>query len=255
MAQQFRDKVALVVGGTSGIGESTAIAFGREGAKVVVAGRRVKEGKEIIDAIRADGGEAIFVQTDVLQEATVETLVSKTLETYGGIDYALNSSGVESTGPDDWDNYVNTYLKGRWVCMKYEIPAMIKQGGGAIVNISSSSGLPGGNVDRGSPIGIACSYGIIGLTRATALRHSREGIRVNAVCVGAIWTPLSERIVGRWNQTHPGEDLAANLLKIHPSGRLGTPEEIAGMVLFLCSESASYITGCAIPADGGLSAG
>ena len=205
MAERFKDKIALVVGGTSGMGKSAALAFGKEGAKVVVAGRREKEGEETASAIIEAGGEAIFVQTDVLEAAKVEAMVGKAVDTYGRIDCALNTAGVGAGGSEEehWDRYVDTNLKGRWLCMKYEIPEMVKQGGGAIVNIAAAYGLPGG-IQGGGLIVVAGSYGIVGMTRAAALRHASDGIRVNAVCVGGVWTPMAERIIQHWEKEQPG---------------------------------------------------
>lgn len=257
MAKRFKDKVALVVGGTSGMGKSTALAFGREGAKVAVAGRRKKEGEEIAGAIIEAGGEAIFVQTNVLEAAKVEAMVSKVVDAYGRVDCALNCAGGKGSGSGEqlWDSYINTNLKGRWLCMEYEIPVMINQGSGAIVNIAAAYGLPGG-ITGGGLIAVAGNYGIVGMTRSAALLHAKNGIRVNAICVGAVYTAMAERSMERWEKEEPGssKERLAELGKKHPLGRIGTADEVGETVLFLCSDAASFITGSALPVDGGWSA-
>ena len=246
MAGQFEGKVALVTGGNSGIGKATAIMFAEEGAKVVITARRVPEGEQTVDEIRKAGGEAIFVKTDVSVEAEVEAMVSKTVEAYGRLDCAFNNAGVGSAGglihestSDEWDYVNDINLKGVWLCMKYEIAQMLEQGGGAIVNDSSSAGLLG---YANNPIYAASKFGVVGLTQSVALQYAQRDIRVNAVCPGWIRTPM----VGS------STDREAQALAETPMYRFGKPEDIASAVLWLCSDGASFVTGHAMPVDGGL---
>jgi len=249
MAGQFDGKVALVTGAGSGIGQASAMAFAREGAKVVVADIVVEGGEGTVRMIKKAGGEAIFVKVDVSQAAAVEAMVNKTVENYGRLDYAHNNAGIEGAmssivdcTEETWDNTININLKGVWLCMKYEIPQMLKQGGGAIVNTASIAGLVG---SAGLPAYVASKHGVNGLTKAAALEYSKEGIRVNSVCPGAIRTPMIERIL---EETPEMGDM---LNSLHPIGRLGEPEEIAKTVVWLCSDAASFVTGLPMAVDGG----
>lgn len=251
MSGRFDGKVALVTGGNSGIGKATAVQFAREGAKVVIAARRIKEGEETVDVIREGGGEAIFVRTDVTRASDVEAMVARTMDVYGRLDSAFNNAGVAGPGrlphehtEDAWDSIIDVNLKGVWLCMKYEIPRMLEQGGGAIVNDSSVAGLIAG-------VGIAyvaSKHGVIGLTKTAALAYVKEGIRVNAVCPGWIDTPMIDTIF-------EDPERQAGLAARQPMGRLGTPEEVAETVLWLCSDAASLVTGHAMAVDGGILAG
>ena len=248
MAGQFEGKVALVTGGNSGIGKATAIMFAKEGAKVVITARRVPEGKQTVEEIRKAGGEAIFVKTDVSVEAEVEAMVSKTVEAYGRLDCAFNNAGVGSAGglihestSDEWDYVNDINLKGVWLCMKYEIAQMLEQGGGAIVNTASVAGLVG--LRNGSAY-VAAKHGVVGLTRTAALEYAQQGIRVNAVCPGYIETPMTEGL-----RSDP--ERLASVIAREPIGRIGTPQEIAESVLWLCSDAASFVTGHAMAVDGG----
>ena len=249
MTEQFSDKVALVTGGSSGIGRATAVAFAEHGAKVVVAARRIQEGEKTVALIEEIGGTATFIQTDVTIAAEVESLVTKTIEIYSRLDCAFNNAGVEGTAfvsttdyeEAVWDQVIDVNLKAVWLCMKYEIPLMLAEGG-TIVNMSSIAGL------MGSPIGVAyhaSKYGVIGLTKASASEYADKGIRINAVCPGVVETEMAERI-----NTTP--EMNQQLLQIHPIGRFARPEEVAESVLFLSSDKSSYLTGHALPVDGGV---
>ena len=249
MTKQFEGKVALVTGAASGIGRASALAFARAGAKTVIADVVVEGGEETVRMIKAAGGDALFVRVDVSQAAEVETLIQKIVERYGRLDYAHNNAGIEGEGAptadcteENWDRIININLKGVWLCMKYAIPQMLKQGGGAIVNTASVAGLIG--VPGGSAY-CAAKGGVVQLTRTAALEYATAGIRVNAVCPGAIRTPMVERIVAN------RPEVEAVFIAGEPIGRLGKPEEIAEAVVWLCSDAASFVTGVPLPVDGG----
>ena len=252
MAGQFDGKVAIVTGGSSGIGQATAIAFGKAGAKVVVAARRDSEGEETVNLIKQAGSEALFVKTDVAQVSEVEALVSKTVETYGRLDFAFNNAGIEGGNAplheqslEQFDQLMAINVRGLFLCMKYEIVQMLRQGGGVIVNNSSIAGLialPGiGPYD-------ASKHAVMGLTKSAALDYAKFGIRINAVNPGFINTDMITRIVERMGDVETASQQLATMV---PMGRMGKPEEIASTVLFLCSEAASYITGQSLVVDGG----
>jgi NAD(P)-dependent dehydrogenase (short-subunit alcohol dehydrogenase family) len=250
MAGEFEGKVALVTGGSYGIGRAAAIAFAQRGAKVVIADIDIKNGEETIRRIKEVGGEAIFVRTDVSQAKEVEALINKTVETYGRLDYAFNNVGIHGEfisivdfSEDDWNHIIDVNLKSVWLCMKYEIPQMLIQGGGAIVNTSSAAGLIGAPSNPAYP---ASKHGVVGITKSTALEYARTGIRVNCVCPGPIRTGMHESLVA----TSP--DIVKAMGNKVPMGRIGEPEEVVGAVMWLCSESASFVTGHALPIDGGI---
>ncbi len=250
MAGVIDGKVALITGGSGGIGRASSLEFARQGAKVVVADLLVEAGQETVQLIRAAGGEATFVKTDVTEAAQVKALVGQTLETCGRLDCAFNNAGIEGgmakTGDyaeDRWDQVIAINLKGVWLCMKYEIQHMLGHGGGAIVNTASVAGLVG---FRYGPAYVASKHGVNGLTRTAALEYAKAGIRVNAVCPGVIRTPMFERGV----QKNPG--LEERFAAVHPIGRIGQPEEIARAVVWLCSAAASFVTGTQLPVDGGF---
>ncbi|MGK7905136.1 MAG: SDR family oxidoreductase [Hormoscilla sp.] len=246
--KEFENKVAVVTGGSSGIGRETAIAFAELGAKVVIASRRQKESEETVKLVQEAGSEAIFVQTDVSQALSVENLISQAVETYGRIDYAFNNAGTEGiVGPgieqseSTWNHIIDINLKGTWLSMKYQIPQMLKQGGGVIVNNSSIAGLIGlSNLSIYS----ASKHGIIGLTKSLALEHAKANIRINAVCPGVIQTDMTDR-------GFSDEEIKAKMVAAHPIGRIGRSEEVAKAVIWLCSDAASFITGHSLPIDGG----
>jgi NAD(P)-dependent dehydrogenase (short-subunit alcohol dehydrogenase family) len=253
MSKELDGKVALITGGTTGIGRDTAVLFAKEGAKVVVSGRREAEGKETLEMIRAAGGEGLFVQGDVAKAADVKDLVKKTVEKFGRLDVAFNNAGIEGKWvpiteqtEEDWDRTIDINLKGTWLSLKYEISQMQKQGGGgAIVNMSSVAGLMG---NATAATYCASKHGVLGLTKSAALECALSGIRVNAVCPAVIVTPMADRAFS---------DPAVNkwVLGFHPMGRFGRPSEIAEAVLWMCSERASFMTGEMMVLDGGFLAG
>lgn len=250
MSQPFEGKVALVTGGNSGIGKATAILFARQGARVVIAARRAEEGEATVAEIRRNGGEAIFVKTDVALAADAEAVVKRTVAEYGRLDCAFNNAGVSGGGllhevtEADWDRMIDVNLKGVWLGMKYQIIQMLSQGGGTIVNDSSVAGLSG--YVRSTHYA-ASKHGVVGLTKSAALQYRDKGIRINAVCPGMIMTPMIERAFAL-----PGVE---DWFRSKVPGRGGNPDEVAQAVTWLCSDAASYVTGVALPVDGGLSSG
>jgi len=253
MTPELEGKVALVTGGTSGIGRETAVVFAKAGAKVVVAGRREPEGQETVELIRAAGGEGLFVKTDVSKAPEVEALIHKTIETFGRLDVAFNNAGIEGVwvpitrqSEEDFDRTMNVNLKGVWLSLKYEIRQMTKQGkGGAIVNMASIMGLVGSGAAAAYT---ASKHGVIGLTKAAALETARGGIRINAVCPGVIETGMADRVFGA-PRVHDF------VLSRHPVGRFGKPSEVAEAVLWMCSDRSSFMTGQCLILDGGFLAG
>lgn len=255
MTKQLVGKVALVTGGGSGIGRASVLAFVTRGANVIVGDVDVEGGQETVRMVHESGGEAIFVHVDVAQPVEVEALINQAIATYGRLDYAHNNAGIEGIrtstadcSEENWDRVLDVNLKGVWLCMKYEIPQMIKQGGGSIVNTSSVLGLVG--YSGRAPYG-ASKHGVIGLTKAAALEYARQGIRINAICPGFIRTPMSEREISEVSQGDlaKGEELVASA---EPIGRMGSPEEVAETVVWLCSDAASFVIGHAMSVDGGF---
>jgi len=242
-------KVALVTGGSSGIGRASALLFAREGTRVVVADVNVSGGEETARMVEEAGSKAIFVKADVSKASNVEALIGKAVDTYGRLDCAFNNAGtavgggpIHDSTEENWDYVMSINLKGVWLCMKYEIRQMLKQGGGAIVNTSSVMGLVG-HIDK--PIYAASKHGVVGLTKSVALQYAKSGIRVNAICPGWIRTPMTE---GRLNDP---ED-RARIVAMEPVGRVGGPEEVAEAVVWLCSDAASFVTGHTMAVDGGF---
>lgn len=250
MQTTFQNKIVLITGATSGIGKVSALAFAKAGAKVVVSGRREAEGQAVVSEIKAAGGEATFVKADVAVEADVEALVAKTVATYGRIDVAFNNAGVELTGSvldateADYRRVFDINVWGVITSMKHEIPVMLKQGAGVIINTSSVAGQVG---MAGASIYVASKHAVEGLTKAAALEYAKQGIRVNAVAPAAIETDMMNRFTGGGS-----EEALSYMRSLHPVGRLGRSEEIANPVLFLASDAASFITGASLNVDGGL---
>jgi NAD(P)-dependent dehydrogenase (short-subunit alcohol dehydrogenase family) len=251
MDTSFTGKVALITGGTSGIGRATAIAFAERGANVVVAGRREAEGAESLTLVQKAGGQGLFVRVDVNDESEIEAMVAKTLERFGRLDFAFNNAGVGGLGratmtatADIYDQIMNINVRGVFFSMKHQIPAILQSGGGAIVNNASALALrPSAN----SPIYSASKAAVVGLTKSAALEFASKGVRINVICPAIIETDMTEQIRG-------DEQTRAYLLSRHPVGRFGQSEEVAASVLYLCSPEASFITGVALPLDGGFAA-
>lgn len=248
---QLKDRVALVTGGASGLGRAAAQLFARDGARVVVADLDIDGARETVRLIEEAGGAAAEVATDVSRAAAVEAMVTHTVDAFGRLDCAFNNAGIEGDvgtmtvdyAEEDWDRVISVDLKGVWLCMKYEIKQMLRQGSGAIVNTSSIAGLVG---LRGSSPYVASKHGVVGLTKTAALEYAEQGIRVNAVCPGVFDTPLVTRIIERLPERRD------EYITAQPIGRLGQPEELAEAVVWLCSDAASFVTGHAFPVDGGF---
>ena len=252
MTQSMTGKVALVTGGSSGIGRATALAFAAEGCGVAIASRTRESGEAVVAEIEALGGEALWIQTDVSQADQVEAMVAATIARFGRLDYAFNNAGsggnggwLTDIGEEDFDKTIGGYLKSAFLCMKHEIPEMLKVGGGAIVNNSSVDGLRAFPWD---PIYSAAKHGVLGLTKSAAVQYARQGVRINAVCPGWIRTPPIEETLARQ------PELERQWLLHQPIDRLGRPEEVAQAVVWLCSDRGSLMVGVALPVDGGYTA-
>jgi NAD(P)-dependent dehydrogenase (short-subunit alcohol dehydrogenase family) len=246
----FAGRVAFITGGASGIGRATALAFARVGASVAVADVSEKGSQETARLIEEESGRALAVKCDVSRSDDVQAALNNTIGAFGRLDFAFNNAGIEPKNPaptadydeEEWNRIIDIDLRGVFLCMKHEIPLMLKQGGGAIVNTSSGAGIIG---IKGSPAYTAAKHGVIGLTRAAALDYAGQNIRVNAICPGYIATPMMDRFTGG---TPEGR---AKVISEEPIGRMGRPEEIANAVLWLCSDAASFVVGHALVVDGG----
>jgi NAD(P)-dependent dehydrogenase (short-subunit alcohol dehydrogenase family) len=240
-------KAAIITGGSSGIGRAAAVALAKQGVKIAIAARRAKEGEETVRLVKEAGSEGIFVKTDVANENDVRSLVEKTVKQYNRLDYAFNNAGIEEmTTPlvdqtsKVFDQIMNVNVKGIWLSMKYEIPEMIRTGGGAIVNTSSGAGVIG---YPQQPIYIASKHAVLGLTKSAALEYAKSGIRINAIAPGVTETEMVERV---------DKQLIEHLKSITPIGRIGDPQEIANAVVWLLSDKASFVLGHTLLVDGGV---
>jgi NAD(P)-dependent dehydrogenase (short-subunit alcohol dehydrogenase family) len=243
----FRGKVAIVTGAGVGIGRASALGFARAGASVAVADVNETTAQETAELIEADGGSAIAVRTDVASSESVQAMVTRTIEEFGRLDFAHNNAGVAGDQHDvgdipeaEWDRVQGVMLRGVYLCMKYEIPHLLADGG-AIVNTASGAGLV---AYPGQAPYVSSKHGLLGLTKTAALEYGARGIRINAVCPGTVLTPMVEKVIEE-------QDLEPALVALHPIGRIGTPDEVANAVLWLCSDGASFVLGHALSVDGG----
>jgi NAD(P)-dependent dehydrogenase (short-subunit alcohol dehydrogenase family) len=252
MNTEFKNKVVIITGASFGIGKATALAFAKEGAKLVISDVQDKEGEHLAEQIRTQGNDCIYVHCDISKPAEVQKMVSETVNRFGRLDIAYNNAGIEGEmgftaagSEENFDHVIGINLKGVWACMKYEIPEMLKNKKGIIVNCSSVAGVVG---SQGLPVYVASKHGVNGLTKSAALEYASQGIRINSVCPAGVHTPMLDRIM----ETSPG--LKDQMNAMHPIGRVAQPKEIAEAVLYLCSERASFITGHELLVDGGFTA-
>jgi len=246
---RFQNKIVLISGSSSGIGKDTALSFVKEGAKVILASRNVSSNEALIKEIKNQGGDALFVEADFTRTEDIQNVIEKGVDYFGGIDIAVNNAGIEGT-PDVktadyeenvWDDVIAINLKGVWLSMKFQLPEMQKRGKGAIVNVASLAGLQGG----GAGIGYhAAKFGVVGMTKATALEYAKDNIRVNAVCPAVIETPMADRAFDTTEKRNKA-------IAMHPVGRLGTTKEVVDAICWLASDEASFVTGTALAVDGG----
>ena len=253
MARRLEGKVSLVTGAGSGIGRASALAFAREGAKVVVADMSIAGGEETAQMIRQAGGDAIFVKTDVTRSDEVAAMIKKSVDTYSRLDCAYNNAGIQGDPgyiaecpEENWDKVININLKGVWLCMKHEIPQMLRQGGGAIVNASSILGLV---AVEGRAAYVSSKHAVAGLTKAAALEYATANIRVNAICPALTRTPFVEKVISTEDPQWVEKEIGRLPLK-----RFGAPDEQARAIVWLCSDEASFVTGLLMAVDGGYTA-
>ena len=252
--KEFENKTVIITGGSSGIGKATAIELANQGASVVIAGRNDDVGNKVANDIRAGGGEVTYIKTDVTDENQVKYLVKKTLETYGKLDLAFNNAGIEQPPmplPEQtealYQQVMDSNVKGVWLCLKHQIPAMLQNGGGAIVNTSSFSGTI---AFATIPIYVASKHAVVGLTKAVALEYAKSNVRINAILPGSVEN------TGTFERSFGGDQASIEWAKsIHPMGRLAKPEEIAHAVIYMLSDKASFLTGHPLVIDGGYTAG
>jgi NAD(P)-dependent dehydrogenase (short-subunit alcohol dehydrogenase family) len=243
-------KVAIITGGGSGIGRATALAFAQRGVSTVIADILVEEGEQTVQMIRATGGKAVFSKTDVSQPGEVEAMVNQAVDTFGRLDYAFNNAGIEGVQAptaefplEKWRQVIDVNLTGVWLCMRYQIPHMLKQGQGVIINNASILGKVG---FANASAYVASKHALLGLTKTAAIEYATQNIRVNAICPAFIETPMLER---GGLTTNP--EIMKMIVGLHPMKRLGTVEEIASAVIWLCSDEASFVTGHSMLIDGG----
>ncbi|HZD10195.1 MAG TPA: SDR family oxidoreductase [Candidatus Binatia bacterium] len=243
-------KAAIVTGASSGIGLQTALAFAGNGARVVVADVDEQAGQKAVETIEECNGKAIFARTDVSESAQVQALVKKSIEHFGRLDYAVNNAGIggESVptaqiSEEGWQGVIDINLTGVWLCMKYEIPALLDGGGGAIVNVASILGKVG---FANAAAYVSAKHGVLGLTKTAAMEYATQGIRINAVCPAFIYTPMLEK-----TGMTEGSDMYNYISSRHPMQRMGTAQEVANMIVWACSDEASFVTGTALMVDGG----
>lgn len=251
MENRFEGKVVLITGSSSGIGKGAALFFAQSGAKVVLASRNEKANLDIQNKILSSGQQCSYVKTDVANSADARRMVDHAVQRFGKLDIAVNNAGIEGTPMDKtadyqervWDEVMDVNLKGVWLSMKYELPALLENGGGSIINISSLAGLRGGDA------GIAyhaSKFGVVGATKAAAIEYAGQNIRINAVCPAVIETPMAERAFSDQDRKMRAEGM-------HPVGRFGKVDEVVHTLAWLADDRAAFITGTAIPVDGGVS--
>ncbi|HTR29961.1 MAG TPA: SDR family oxidoreductase [Puia sp.] len=249
MEKIFDNKVALVTGGSFGIGQATAIAFAKRGARVVIADCIEDKEQTTLHQIEASGSKGLFVPCDVAKPADITAMIDQTFSTFGRLDFAFNNAGIEGISAptqdctlENWERTLAVNLTGIWLCMRHELPHMLRQGKGAIVNCASVAGLVG---FAGLPAYVASKHGVVGLTKTAALENAKQGIRINAVCPGVIRTAMIDRITGK------DKVVEQQFTNMEPVGRFGEPAEVAEAVVWLCSDAASFVTGHAMAVDGG----